>query len=103
MNIADYRNRKEAGRVEIKAHGDGLVTVIMQRFDPLSGDRLPDEVGQVNVAGFDNELKQAERVLASAQKQLDDLNAAIKDISEADAAFGQNEKAGKEILGKTEK
>jgi hypothetical protein len=88
MDITGYRKKKGSG-VDIRPMGAGLLHVYVARFDPNTGEQLPDEFGQVNVANFANERAAAEAQVARSTEFLADLEAFIKDAEKADADFGK--------------
>jgi hypothetical protein len=88
MDITGYRKKRGNG-VDIRPMGAGVLHVYVAKFDPNTGEQLPDEFGQVNVAGFENEIKQAEANVERVTEFLEDLKAFIADATKADAEFGK--------------
>jgi hypothetical protein len=88
MDITGYRKKKGNG-VEIRPIGNGVLHVYVAKFDPNTGEPLPEEFGQVNVANFENELKVAAAQVDRSTEFLEDLKAFIKDAEKADTDFGK--------------
>ena len=71
LDIKNYLDKKTSGLAIIAAIGDAYA-IAVKKFDPNTGDALPDDVQAINLDDLNNQV-------ADLQSQIDDLNQVIAD------------------------
>src|SRR5881394_1472651 len=94
--IQNYKNLKSKGLVDVRAHGSGKVSVVVQNYD-TDRTRLDDIVEVRQIESFKSERDALAQDLDQRKMSLADLDAMIADATDADAKF--NSSNGEEKRG----
>lgn len=92
MEVKDYRTRKQAGQIEFRARGNGQVIAFAAKYDPGTGEKLPDDFSDLNLKGLENDRANLVASIEHQQGLLADLDALIADVTKADEAFSKADK-----------
>lgn len=79
MDIQGYRDRKKAGKIEIKDLG-ATVMVFQHNFSPIDGSRLNDTFTELNPAGLRIDLENLTAQIAALEGTREDLKELIADV-----------------------
>ena len=96
MEIKDYRERKDAGAIEIKALDKDRAMFIVSNYHPGTGRPLPSQTADLEVKNIEAQIEQIKANIKQLQELEKDAEAMLADINEA----GENFEKGQTILGK---
>lgn len=89
MEVNGYIERREKEKVELRPLGAGRVMVYTAHYDPKTGDRLPDQATDLNIAGLETDRASVVTQIDQLTAALADLDALIADLKAANESFGK--------------
>lgn len=75
MNIYEYDTLKSKGVVTILKTDGNYVAISSKRYDPNTGEALPDEIEEINVSLLRSRLASLEAEVASLKAFIMDIDA----------------------------